>query len=82
MDLVSIQMYHNSYSEEDLAFLFPDGRADQIITQNESISMDGVLLHYILPDSKQPLISFKLAAWSEITSICTTMLWRRLATIF
>ena len=40
-----------------MTFLFPDGRAAQIIHGN---AMDGVLFYYIQPDSKQPLIYFKL----------------------
>ena len=71
-----------SCSEEDLALLFPDGRAAQIITQNANISMVGASFHCIQPDSKQLLIYFKLAAWSEITFNYTTMLWGRPATSF
>ena len=31
-----------------------------------SVSLNGVLFHCIHPDSKQPLIYFKLAVWSEM----------------
>ena len=49
----------------------------KLLHWSTSGSTDTLLFHCIQPDSKQPLIYFKLAALSGITSNCTTMLLGR-----
>ena len=63
-------MYHHAVMN---TWLFSFQMAE-LLKLPYGISMDGALFHCIQADSKQFLIYFKLATWSEITSNCTTML--------